>query len=307
MKHNLACSLSALVFGAFAVGGAVAGEATSQPDITREPTLYVVGYAHLDTEWRWEYPQTIQEYLAKTMLNNFALIEKYPHYIFNFSGAYRYQLMKEYYPENYEKIKAYVAAGRWFPCGSSVDENDVNTPSAESIFRQVLYGNEYFRHDFGKASAEYMLPDCFGFPASLPSILAHAGVKGFSSQKLSASWQPAPLVGGPDSPENTPRGIPFNVGIWEGPDGKTVMAALNPGGYGSSVTVDLSKSPSPPPPTTNAAAVGANGAGGRGGRGGGDDWPKRINLNGEVTGVYVDYHYRGVGEVPADWKRSCQL
>ena len=56
-------------------------------DLTRQPTLFVVGYAHLDTEWRWEYPQVIQEYLSKTMRNNFALFEKYPHYIFNFTGS----------------------------------------------------------------------------------------------------------------------------------------------------------------------------------------------------------------------------
>src|SRR5437667_12265039 len=60
------------------------------PNLAKEPTLYVVGYAHLDTEWRWEYPQVISEYLTKTMRNNFALFEKYPHYIFNFTGANRY-------------------------------------------------------------------------------------------------------------------------------------------------------------------------------------------------------------------------
>jgi alpha-mannosidase len=131
-------------------------------------------------------------------------------------------------------------------------------PSAEAIIRQVLYGNTYFRQEFGKASAEYMLPDCFGFPASLPSILAHAGVKGFSTQKLSSGWQPAPKVGGPDSPEQTPEGIPFNVGLWEGPDGKTIIAALNPGGYGSNISTDLSKEPAP------------------GGRGGEENWVKRV-------------------------------
>ena len=51
----------------------------SKPDLRKEPTLYVVGYAHLDTEWRWEYPQVINEYLRKTMEENFALFEKYPH------------------------------------------------------------------------------------------------------------------------------------------------------------------------------------------------------------------------------------
>src|SRR6202051_2806952 len=57
------------------------------PDITKQPTLYVVPYAHLDTQWRWEYPQVIDEYIRKTMEDNFRLFAKYPHYIFTFSGA----------------------------------------------------------------------------------------------------------------------------------------------------------------------------------------------------------------------------
>src|SRR5438270_6612121 len=140
--------------------------ATSAIDLAKQPTLYVVGYAHLDTEWRWEYPQTIQEYLSKTLRNNFALADKYPHYIFNFTGANRYRLMKEYFPADYAKLKQYVAAGRWYPAGSSMEEGDVNSPNAESIIRQILYGNNCFRGEFGTASSEYMLPDCFGFPAS---------------------------------------------------------------------------------------------------------------------------------------------
>jgi hypothetical protein len=43
------------------------------PDLTKQPTLFVVGYAHLDTQWRWTYPQTIREYLANTLHDNFAL------------------------------------------------------------------------------------------------------------------------------------------------------------------------------------------------------------------------------------------
>jgi alpha-mannosidase len=198
----------------------------TQPDLSKEPTLYVVGYAHLDTQWRWEYPQVINEYLPKTMHDNFALFEKYPNYVFNFSGANRYRMIKEYWPNDYLRMKQYIAAGRWFPAGSSMEESDVNSPSAESIFRQILYGNHYFRREFGKTSAEYMLPDCFGFPASLPSILAHAGIKGFSTQKL--TWNSATTSGGPGSIEETPQGIPFNVGFWQGPDGRGVIAAFNP-------------------------------------------------------------------------------
>jgi alpha-mannosidase len=258
---------------------AVCAEPANPPDLTH-PTLYVVPYAHLDTQWHWEFPQVISEYLLKTFRVNFYLFDKYPHYIFNWTGANRYRLMKEYYPADYARMRRDVAAGRWFPAGSSVEENDVNLPSAESIFRQVLCGNTYFRRDFGKASSEYMLPDCFGFPASLPSILAHAGLKGFSTQKLSAAWQPAPKVGGPGSPEQTPDGIPFNVGIWEGPDGKTIIAALNPIRYAGGIRRDISQPLTGPPADRDDL-----------------DWVKRLDIDGKVTGVYADYHYVGTGDI----------
>lgn len=250
-----------------------------EPDLTKEPTLYVVGYAHLDTQWRWQYPQVINEYIPKTMHDNFALFEKYPHYIFNFSGANRYRMMKEYWPADYLRVKSYIAAGRWFPAGSSMEESDVNSPSAESIIRQILYGNQYFRREFGKTSAEYMLPDCFGFPASLPSILAHMGIKGFSTQKL--TWNSATTLGGRGSIEETPEGIPFNVGFWQGPDGRGVIAALNPGSYGGQIREDISTSPVIADPNARNNPV---------------DWPARVQLNGKVSGLFTDYHYYGTGD-----------
>ena len=271
---NFLKSFVLAVFVAAALGAHC--QTSAAPDLTRQPTLYVVPYAHLDTQWRWEFPQVISEYLLKTLRVNFYYMDKYPHYVFNWTGSNRYRLMKEYYPADYARMKKYVASGQWFPAGSSVEEGDVNLPSAESIIRQILYGNTYFRKDFGVASNEYMLPDCFGFPASLPTILAHSGIKGFSTQKLSSGWQPAPLVGGPDSPEQTPVGIPFNVGIWIGPDGEKVMAALNPLGYTSRIRYDLSKPPTSP---------------------GDVNWPARIAIDGKVTGVYADYHYVGTGDI----------
>jgi alpha-mannosidase len=252
------------------------------PDLTREPTLYVVGYAHLDTQWRWEYPQVINEFLPRTMRDNFALFEKYPSYIFNFSGANRYRMMKEYWPADYARLKGYVAAGRWFPAGSSMEEGDPLSPSAESIIRQILYGSQFFRREFGKTSAEYMLPDSFGFPASFPSILAHMGLKGFSTQKL--YWGSAAQVGGPDSPELTPGGVPFNVGMWQGPDGREVISVFNPRAYDSNVREDFSKSP---PATAANPAIGYAPV----------DWPPRIQRNGEVSGLFADYAYYGTGDV----------
>jgi alpha-mannosidase len=272
------CLLRLALAAGLAAACAWAQARPAAPDITKQPTLYVVGYAHLDTQWRWDYSTTIREYLTKTMRVNFDFFEKYPHYIFNFSGANRYRMMKEYYPADYEKVKQYVKAGRWFPSGSSMEEEDVNSPSAESIIRQILYGKQYFRKEFGKTSAEFELPDCFGFPSSLPTILAHTGIKGFSTQKL--VWGSSAPAGGPNSPERTPLGTPFNVGVWEGPDGKSVLAALNPGSYSQQVEYDLSKSPAPPANPRQQRV----------------DWPARIERNGQVSGLFADYMYYGTGD-----------
>jgi alpha-mannosidase len=328
LKTSVAITLATLTL--LAVSSAQTSE---KPDLTKQPTLYVVGYAHLDTEWRWEYPQVISEYIRKTMEDNFALLDKYPHYVFNFSGANRYRFMKEYFPADFARLKKYVDEGRWFPAGSSMEEGDVNAPSAEAIIRQVLYGNEWFRKELGRASAEYMLPDCFGFPASLPTILAHSGVKGFSTQKL--VWGSSAPGGGPESLEKTPEGTPFNVGVWVGPDGESVLAGLNPGAYDGGIETDLSKPlPSLAPDTTlqevqnKLQAVRAKLDREQNSGHASDpndieesihlqnqqralarihqdreqerhqgDWAGRVEQNGRVSGVFTDYHYYGTGDI----------
>ena len=241
--------------------------------------------------------------------------------------------MKEYYPQDFARVKQYVAEGRWFPAGSSMEEGDVNAPSAEAIIRQILYGNEWFRREFGKASAEYMLPDCFGFPASLPTILAHSGVKGFSTQKL--TWGSSAPGGGPESREKTPEGTPFNVGVWTGPDGESVLAGLNPGAYSGGIYTDLS-APTPDLPPDAALSAAQDEMRQLGDKFGEEeskgekvqpadvqkftalrneitrlkldrqdeelnhfqsDWADRVQNNGKVTGVFTDYHYYGTGDI----------
>ncbi|MGQ1891623.1 alpha-mannosidase [Thermophagus sp. OGC60D27] len=223
-------------------------------DITKDKVLYTVGYSHLDTEWNWDYPTTINTCIKNTMTENFYLFEKYPDYVFNFTGSRRYRMMKEYYPELYEKVKYYIQNGRWYVSGSSVDEGEVNVSSSESLIRQVLYGNKYFRDEFGVESMDYMLPDCFGFLANLPTIWHHCGLLGFSTQKL--TWRSA-------------AGIPFNVGVWIGPDDKGIISALNATSYTSSIESRLDKS---------------------------KKWNKRIESAKKDYGISFDYRYYGVGD-----------
>lgn len=178
--------------------------------------VYTISNAHLDTIWSWDFETTVGKYIYNTLKENFQHFEKYPDYKFNFEGSYRYELMKEYYPEMWEKMKSYVAQGKWNVCGSAFENGDVNVPSPEALFRNILLGNEYFDKNFGKRSCDIFLPDCFGFGYALPSIMHHANLKGFTTQKL--TWGSA-------------YGIPFDLGKWYGVDGNYVYGNTNPGSY----------------------------------------------------------------------------
>jgi len=213
----------------FATLLAVPGAARSS-DVPATPPaeLQVVATAHLDTQWRWTVRDTIDDFLPDTMRGNFALFEKVPGYVFSFEGAFHYALMKEYYPEEWERLKGYVKAGRWKVAGSWVDAADTNIPSPESLVRQTLYGNGFFRRELGVTSRDVFLPDCFGFSFALPSVAAHCGLTAFSTQKL--TWGAA-------------MKIPFDVGLWEGVDGSSLLASLNPGDYASELKGDLTLDP----------------------------------------------------------------
>lgn len=223
-------------------------------DFSVTPTLYLIGYSHLDAQWCWTYPLVIDEMLRNTLDENFKCIDEAPDYIINFPAANRYRSFKEFYAEDYQHLKQLIAQGKWFPAGSSMEECDVLVPAPESIIRNILYGNLFFEEEFQTTSDEFMLPDCFGFPATLPSLLHHCGLKGFSTQKL--SWRSA-------------RGIPFNFGWWQGPDGNGILAALNGGSYLTTITDDWSQDP---------------------------QWMNRLQENQEKQGYPVDFVYIGTGD-----------
>lgn len=181
-----------------------------------EKRIYTCATAHLDTIWNWDFEHSISICIYNTLVKNFKLFKKYPDYKFNFEGSYRYELMEEYYPEKFVEMKEYIENGNWNVTGSAYENGDVNVPSPEALFRNILYGNEYFSKKFNKRSKEIYLPDCFGFGWALPSIISHANLLGFTTQKL--SWGSA-------------YGTPFDIGKWYGVNGKYCFACTNPDSY----------------------------------------------------------------------------
>ena len=94
-------------------------------------------------------------------------------------------------------------------------------------------------------------------------------------------------------------------GVWTGPDGKSVIAALNPGGYtGGLCPRDLSKEPAgrrlrgQRSPMSNSPNLRRSSEHARSRpRQFEQDWVKRIDMDGKLTGVYADYHYVGTGDI----------
>ena len=91
-----------IVLALFSAGSPPAAQAQ---DSGKKYKVYMVSNSHLDTQWRWDVKATIDDYLYNTAVQNLALLEKYPHYVFNFEGAVKYEWIKEYYPHLFERIR----------------------------------------------------------------------------------------------------------------------------------------------------------------------------------------------------------
>lgn len=200
---------------------AITSSAEAAPATLKDKRLYFLSDSHLDTQWNWTVKTTIEQYVKNTLTQNFERFEDSAshNFAFNFEGAIKYMWAKEYYPDLYEKLKTYIADGRWNIAGGSLDASDVNIGSAESLIRNFLYGQTFYRQEFGqRGGRDVMLPDCFGFPWSLPSIAAHCGMKYFHSQKL--SWSSAYAY------NNLPR-----FARWQGVNGEEILSVLKLNAY----------------------------------------------------------------------------
>jgi alpha-mannosidase len=189
-------------------------------NLATDHVAYFATDSHLDTQWLYDITSTIDQFLPNTLHGNFALFAKYPKYVFNFEGAYRYWLVKNKYPADYATLKSYIASGNWAVSCGMVDMSDHTIPSAETTMREFLYGNGFFMDEFGKKSICIQVPDNFGFAYSTPTIAAHCGMLGLSSQRIAAS-QPG-------------QGNP--IVRWKGVDGSYLIAIAKTGSYGSAST-----------------------------------------------------------------------
>ena len=139
-------------------------------------SLALTGHAHIDLAWLWPLAETRRK-ANRTFHTMIRLMDRYPDFRFNASTAQLYAYLEEDDPKLVADIKKKVAAGQWEPIGAMWVEPDTNMPTAESLVRQLLYGQRYFEKMFGTRHTVCWLPDCFGFSPALPQLLRLAGIE----------------------------------------------------------------------------------------------------------------------------------
>jgi alpha-mannosidase len=200
---------------------AILADALAAPTAVRAHRAIATGHAHIDTAWLWPIRETVRK-CVRTFASAVTLMDEHPDYVFSCSQAQQYEWVRQREPELFERIAAKVAAGQWVPVGGMWVEADMNLPSGESIARQIVHGQRWFREHLGVTCAEVWIPDVFGYPGGLPQIFAAGGMRRFVTQKL--SW-------------NRTNRFPHSTFWWEGIDGSRVLTHFPPvDTYGAEIT-----------------------------------------------------------------------
>jgi len=176
------------------------------------PVFYAVGNAHLDLAWCWPLAETYRK-TARTFAAQLRLLEEYPDYKFIVSQPACYEMVREHYPELFERIKKAAKEGGWIADGAMWVEPDTNMSGGEALVRQLIYGKRYYKEVFDVDSELLWLPDTFGYTAALPQILNKCGVKYLVTQKIFWSY-------------NKGEPFPYHYFNWQGMDGSKIVSFL---------------------------------------------------------------------------------
>ena len=184
--------------------------------------LAAIGHAHIDTAWLWPLAETYRK-CVRTFSSQTTYMRDYPDFRFACSQAQQYAWVKERNPDLYARMQACFERGQLVPVGGTWVEPDCNIPSGESLVRQFLLGQSFFRREFGRRCREFWNPDVFGYNGQLPQIMRGAGIDWFLTQKL--SWNAF----------NKPE---YHTFLWQGIDGSRVLTHFPPADtYNSEATV----------------------------------------------------------------------
>ena len=170
--------------------------------------IYAVGHSHLDLAWLWPLRESYRKGV-RTFATALANLKHYPWYCFGASQPQLYSWVRKQAPELFKELRKLGAEGRWELQGAMWVEADSHIPDGESLMRQFIYGQAYWRETFGHEVRTVWLPDVFGYSGSLPGIAKLNGAEYILTMKN--AW-------------NLFNPFPYNAFNWIGIDGSRVLA-----------------------------------------------------------------------------------
>src|SRR3954452_9213757 len=176
--------------------------------------VHMVGNAHIDPVWLWQWPEGYQEVRA-TFRSALQRMEEYPEFVFTMNAVCYLQWIEESEPELFEQIRGRIAEGRWQVVGGWWIEPDCNIPGGESFVRQALVGQRYLHDRFGIIATTGPNVDSFGHNGTIPQLLRGAGMDSY------VFLRPGPKE----------RELPASLFHWESRDGSRVLAYRIPHEY----------------------------------------------------------------------------
>lgn len=184
-------------------------------------TLHMIGNAHLDPVWLWQWPEGLQEAKA-TFRSALDRISETPDFVFTSSSAAIYEWVEENAPDLFAEVQTRVAEGRWQIAGGWWIQPDCNIPGGESFVRQALYGQRYFREKFGVTTTIGYNVDSFGHHGMLPQLLAKMGLDSYVFMR----------------PQEHEKDIPGRLFWWESDDGSRILTFRIPYAYTAGGTIE---------------------------------------------------------------------
>ncbi len=173
---------------------------------SKQKKLYMIGNAHIDPVWLWQWHDGFHETRA-TFRSALDRMKEYPDFVFVSSSAAIYAWIEESDPAMFAEIQQRVKEGRWTIVGGWWIEPDCNIPGGESFVRQGLYGQRYFKEKFGVTARVAYNVDSFGHNGMLPQILKKSGMPYYIFMR----------------PSPHEKGLPGRLFWWESDDGSRVL------------------------------------------------------------------------------------
>ena len=116
--------------------------------LLQQATYHLDGNGHIDAAWLWPWTETV-DVVKRTFGTALQLMYEYPGYTYSQSGAAYSEWLEQKYPDMNDEIKQRVKEGRWEIVGGMWVEPDLNMPDGESLVRQLLVGNRWFKKNYG--------------------------------------------------------------------------------------------------------------------------------------------------------------